>query len=170
MAETSASGQAEGTVRTTRETLSVERVVHASPAAIFDLLADPSRHPDIDGSGALREPKPGSPSRLSLGARFGMSMRIGLPYSMVSEVVEFEEDRRIAWQSKPPGVFGRLGGGRIWRYELEEVEGGTRVTETWDLTKDKQKSFLRRGPVPRSTREAMERTLDRIQQLLAPEP
>jgi hypothetical protein len=28
----------------------VERVIHAPASAIFDLLADPHRHPEIDGS------------------------------------------------------------------------------------------------------------------------
>ena len=41
--------------------------------------------------------------RLVLGSRFGMSMKMGIPYSMVSEVVEFDETRRIAWQTRGPG-------------------------------------------------------------------
>ena len=40
----------------------------------------------------------------------------GLPYQTPNEVVEFEQDRRIAW--KTTGLNG-LVGGRIWRYELE---------------------------------------------------
>jgi len=31
-----------------------------------------------------------------LGSTFGMSMKMGLPYSMVSTVIEFDENRRIA--------------------------------------------------------------------------
>ena len=53
-------------------------------------------------------------------------MRIGLPYVIGNRVVEFEEDRRIAWRH-----FGR----HIWRYELEPLaEGGTTVTETFDYS------------------------------------
>ena len=33
---------------------SVERVIETPPQKIFDLLADPSRHPEIDGSGSVR--------------------------------------------------------------------------------------------------------------------
>ena len=40
----------------------------------------------------------------------------------------------IAWQTRGPGKFGARFGGRIWRYELEPVDGGTRVRETWDVT------------------------------------
>ena len=42
----------------------------------------------------------------SMPSTFGMSMKMGLPYSMTSEVIEFEENRRIAWQTKPPVSWG----------------------------------------------------------------
>jgi uncharacterized protein YndB with AHSA1/START domain len=142
----------------------VERVIPAPPERIFDLLADPRRHPDIDGSGSVRQAKQG-PERLSLGSKFGMAMKIGLPYSMVSEVVEFEENRRIAWQSRPPSPLGsRLAGGRIWRYELEPVGQGTRVRESWDISQEKVKAVVR--PARKRTREAMARTLERIEELV----
>ena len=89
----------------TSDVVSVERVIPAPPEKIFDLLADPARHCDIDGSGTVRAAKGGS-ERLALGSKFGMSMKMGLPYTMVSEVIEFDENRRIAWQSKPPSSTG----------------------------------------------------------------
>src|ERR1019366_457643 len=93
--------------------VSVERVIPAPPRAIFDLIADASRHPEIDGSGTVKGLKEGGPERLSLGARFGMSMRQGINYSMVSTVIEYEDDRRLAWQAAPPGLVGKFVGGRI---------------------------------------------------------
>jgi uncharacterized protein YndB with AHSA1/START domain len=138
----------------------IERVIAAPPEKIFDLLADPSRHHDIDGSGTVREAKDG-PSRLELGSKFGMSMKMGIPYSMVSEVVEFEDNRCIAWQSRPPGIGGKFGGGRIWRYELEPVDGGTRVRESWDISQEKIKAIVR--PARKKTRANMEQTLERIE-------
>jgi uncharacterized protein YndB with AHSA1/START domain len=143
---------------------SVERVITAPPEKIFALLADPRRHPEIDGSGSVKAAKD-SPERLTLGSKFGMSMKLGIKYSMVSEVIEFEDGRRIAWQSSPPGSIGsRFGGGRIWRYELEAVDGGTRVRETWDISQEKIKALVR--PARKKTREAMEATLGRIQDLV----
>jgi len=143
----------------------VERIIPAPANAIFDLLADPRRHAEIDGSGMVRDPKPDTVERLSLGSKFGMSMKLGLKYSMVSEVVEFEVDRRIAWQSRPPSQLGaKLAGGRIWRYELESVEGGTRVRESWDITHEKVKLFVR--PARTKTRKAMEKTLARIEEIV----
>lgn len=100
-------------------------VVAAPPDRVFDLLADPRAHPLFDGSGTVRRVVSG-PARLSDGARFGVRMRLGLPYQVVNTVREFEEGRRIAWSH-----FGR----HRWRYELEPVDGGTRVTETWDMSR-----------------------------------
>jgi uncharacterized protein YndB with AHSA1/START domain len=142
----------------------VERVIPAPPERIFELLADPRRHRDIDGSGSVRQAKD-TPERLSLGSKFGMSMKIGIPYSMVSEVIEFEDGRRIAWQTRPPSPLGaRMGGGRIWRYELEPVGSGTRVRESWDISQEKVKAIVR--PARKRTREAMTRTLERIEEIV----
>jgi uncharacterized protein YndB with AHSA1/START domain len=117
------------------DVVSVERMIPASAGEIFELLADPDRHNEIDGSGSVQRAKAGS-QRLELGSTFGMHMKIGLPYSMESTVVEFEEDRLIAWQTHGPTRIGSLVGGRIWRYELEPAEGGTLVRETWDIRKE----------------------------------
>ena len=39
-----------------RNLVTVQRLIPAPAAAIFDLLADPSRHPQIDGSGTVIAP------------------------------------------------------------------------------------------------------------------
>ncbi len=140
--------------------VSVERVVAAPPEEVFALLADPRRHREIDGSGTLRGALDGPP-RLHRGARFGMRMQIGAPYEMTNTVVEFEEGRRIAWQPRPSNpVAALVVGGRIWRYELEPVEGGTRVRETWDIRRERFPLPLLVGRA--ATRRAMTRTLERL--------
>jgi len=147
------------------DVVTVERVIPAPPEAIFDLIADPDRHHDIDGSGTVREAKRGS-ERLALGSQFGMSMKLGVPYSMVNTVVEYEENRRLAWQTRGPGPIGRHVAGRIWRYELEPVDGGTLVRESWDI---RQEAAVSR-PIVRlaagKTRENMAKTLERIEELV----
>lgn len=147
------------------EVVSVERVIPASPEAIFDLIADPARHPEIDGSGTVREER-GNTGRLALGSTFGMAMKMGVPYSMVNTVVEFDRPRVIAWRPDMAVPFGARLGGRIWRYELEPVEGGTRVRETWDITAQPLITrLIMRGAATR-TKSAMESTLARIEQML----
>jgi uncharacterized protein YndB with AHSA1/START domain len=150
-----------------RDIETVERTIPQPPEAIFAFLADPRRHHEIDGSGAVRDVKTG-PERVKLGDQFSMAMKLGIPYTMVSTIIEFEDNRRIAWQSRSPGLMGRFTGGRIWRYELEPVSGGTHVRETWDISQEKgTRALLRAGRVHKHTREAMETTLENIEKLLA---
>jgi uncharacterized protein YndB with AHSA1/START domain len=140
------------------ETLvSAERVIPADPQVIFDILADPAKHSLIDGSGTVKAPKGDSP-RLTLGARFGMSMRNKIPYSVEPEVVEFEEGRRVAWRNP---------GGPIWRYELFPAEtGGARVVETYDLTDARAAFLLKRTRLPARTKQNMAKTLERLEEVV----
>lgn len=106
--------------------VSASTTIAAPPAAVFAILADPRQHARIDGSGTVRGALSG-PERLELGSRFGMRMRIGAPYRIRNTVVEYDEDRLIAWR--------HLGTHR-WRYELTPAGSGagTVVTETWDVS------------------------------------
>ena len=143
--------------------VSVDRVIEAPAAALFAVVADANRHPEIDGSGSVIKAKEGTPQALTMGSVFGMSMKAGIPYSMKNTIIEFEQDRRIAWQTVFAGPLGRFIGGRIWRYEFDAVEGGTKVTESWDISQDKQRAMLKRvGPLVKETGEGMRKTLDRL--------
>ncbi len=105
---------------------SASTTIAAPPATVFAILADPRQHPRIDGSGNVKSSISG-PDRLELGSKFGMDMKQGAPYKIKNTVVEFEADRLIAWRHMNP---------HIWRYELAPTaDGGTEVTETWDLSK-----------------------------------
>jgi uncharacterized protein YndB with AHSA1/START domain len=148
--------------------LSVERLIRASPEAIFDVLSDPAKHSLIDGSGMLQGVAEAEPRRLALGVTFGMGMKLGVSYSTVNTVVEFEENRRISWQTGPKGRMGRLLAGRIWRYSLEPTDGGTLVQECWDITPDHQRVLLKLGNIYwNKTRRDMERTLERLDALVS---
>jgi uncharacterized protein YndB with AHSA1/START domain len=150
------------------DVLTVEKVIKAPPEAIFSLLADASEHPKIDGSGTVKQAKPGAPQRLALGSEFGMSMKLGIGYSTVNTVVEFEENRRIAWQTRPKGMLRSFTAGRIWRYELEPTEDGTTlVRESWDVSQDHQRMFLKLGGLPKKVGGDMRKTLDRIEEITA---
>ena len=63
------------------------------------------------------------------------------------------------------GPLGRIIGGRIWRYELEDVDGGTKVTETWDISQDKQAFFLKNKRVSDQTAASMSKTLERLAEI-----
>lgn len=139
--------------------VSVSRVIDASPEAIFALVDDPSKHALFDGSGTVkgaRQPE----QHVKLGDRFGMNMRIGIPYRIASKVVEYDKDRLIAWAH-----FG----GHRWRYELEPLDGGarTRVTETFDWSTAKFPPFIELMKYPAKHVPNMERTLERLAELVA---
>lgn len=131
-------------------------VVSAPPAKVFDLLANPDKHLEIDGSGAVKARLRG-PERLSAGAKFGMRMRLGVPYVVTNKVVEFEEGRRIAWRH-----FAR----HTWRYELEPVPEGTRVTETFDWSTALWPKVLELAGAPKMNARSIEKTLARLKDVI----
>jgi hypothetical protein len=105
--------------------------------------------------------------RLRLGTTFGMSMKMGIRYSTVSTVVEFEENRLIAWQTGPKGRMEPYVAGRIWRYELEPRGERTMVRESWDITTDHQRFLLKLGDIySNKTRRDMELSLARLDTLV----
>ena len=128
-------------------------IVPAPAQMIFDLLADPRRHSEIDGSGTVQSAQINAPERLSLDATFGMQMKMGLPYKITNTVVEFEENKTIAW---------RHVGGHIWRYILESVDGGTKVTEQFDWNKSKAPLILKLRKSPQDNAKSIEKTLENL--------
>ena len=133
----------------------MERVIAAPPEKIFDVLADPLQHPVIDGSGTVKHTRGEQPERLSLGAKFGMSMKLGVPYGITNTVVEFEDGHRIAW---------RHIGGHRWRYELAPVDEGTRVRETYDWSTAilGTRLYIMATGWPKRAETAMTQTLERL--------
>lgn len=132
--------------------ISVSRVIAADAQALFDLVADPTLHHVIDGSGSVKGAR-GKTGKLALGDKFSMNMRIGVPYLITNTVVEYEEGRRIAW--------AHIGGWR-WRFEFEPTDDGTLVTETFDWSTSRAGAYLSLIKAPSRNRGAMERTLGRL--------
>lgn len=100
------------------------RIVIDAPAAkVFALVANPKMHPVIDGSKMVKGEMVG-PEKLELGSIFWMKMHLGLPYLMKNKVVEFEQDKLIAWMPLARN---------IWRYEFKALDAHcTEVTEWMD--------------------------------------
>lgn len=144
------------TVETAPERVVRRSIVVDAPASeIFELLATPSRHTEIDGSGMVQGTRSNAPERLSEGATFGMKMKLGVPYPITNTVVEFEEQERIAWRH-----LGR----HVWRYVLEPVDDGarTRVTEEFDYRPALVPPALEIARYPARNGEAIEATLRRL--------
>jgi len=75
--------------------------INAPAQKIFDFISCPANHQLI-----------------------GMKMKLGIAYMIQNQVVEFQENKVIAWRHFLHNV---------WRYELTEIDANTTlVTESWD--------------------------------------
>ena len=120
-------------------TVSACRRIAAPADVIFDVLASPGRHREMDGSGMLRGSE--SPPVTGVGDVFVMRMffqPLGGDYQMVNHVVEFEAGRRIAWEPEngpghPEADAPNARWGHRWGFDLvPEGPAVTLVTEWWD--------------------------------------
>jgi hypothetical protein len=154
--------------------VSVSRWIEAPASTIFGILADPTRHPEIDGSGMVRTG--GDSSVISaVGDIFVMKMyfeRLG-DYEMNNLVVEYEPDRRIAWEPAPGRGHPRANEddptaerlGHRWSYELTpEGPEATIVTETYDCRRAPEE-FQVGMNYGNEWLEAMTGTLEHLEQL-----
>lgn len=143
------------TVQTGPRQVSCRVSVNAPAAAVFDLVADPHRHPELDGSGTVRDREVKGPARLSQGAKFGVGMKqYGVPYAITSTVTAFEEDRLIEWRHPL---------GHRWRWVLEETAPGTtQVTETFDYADAKAPKVLEIFGLPKQNEAGITGTLQAL--------
>jgi len=134
--------------------VSAERTIAASPATIFELIADPAQQPRWDGNDNLAEAASGQRVR-AVGDVFTMTLTGGMVRE--NHVVEFEEARRIAWN---PSEVGRRQPGHLWRWELEPLgDSRTLVTHTydWTLLTDKNRLPRARSTTPDRLRASLGR-------------
>lgn len=120
----------------------VSRRIAAPATVIFEILANPQRHAELDGSDMVRGVVQGR-SISDVGDAFTMRMhRLGDDYLMINYVVEFEPNRRIFWEPAPgdpsraenddPSKVGVPAGYR-WGYILTpDGDDATVVTEVFD--------------------------------------
>jgi uncharacterized protein YndB with AHSA1/START domain len=146
----------------------VSRRIGASAETIFKILADPGRHPELDGSGMLRA---GGSNQVvtAIGDVFVMKMyfaEIG-DYEMDNHVVAYEPDRAIAWEPVMHGASRtstddpRRNGSR-WAFELTpDGPDATVVTESYDCSgsPEQVRDAIENG---NAWVEAMTATLERL--------
>lgn len=146
----------------------VSRRIGAPADDIFQVLADPGRHPDIDGSGMLR----GAASSAvisGVGDVFVMRMhhsRLG-DYEMNNHVVEYELNRRIGWEPEAGRGHPKVGSrwGQRWSFELTpDGPDATVVTEIYDCShaSEDERVAMDNG---NAWTESMTKTLERLDAL-----
>jgi hypothetical protein len=120
------------------EQLTASTTIAAAPEAVFAVLADPSSHPGIDGTGWVAEALDGAPITTA-GQVFRMAMyhenHPDKDYTMANRVEVFDEPRAIMWRpgQESPETGELSFGGWTWRYDLERAGSSpTAVTLTYD--------------------------------------
>lgn len=129
--------------------------IKAPAKKIFDFISDPKNHPKMDGSEMVKGVIKG-PNKLVLGSKFGMRMKLGVPYVIKNEVIQWQENQIIAWQHLLHNV---------WKYELKEIDASTTlVIESWDGRNARSKWWVSDSGewVPK----AMAKTLVKLKELV----
>ncbi|MCV7240701.1 SRPBCC family protein [Mycolicibacterium celeriflavum] len=121
----------------TDETIKSTCTIDAPAETVFAVLADPTNHQAIDGTGWVRESLDGK--RLTeVGQVFRMAMYHqnygGMHYEMANRIEVFAPPYAIAWQPGQGADDSNLDfGGWIWRYDIEAVgDDRAEVTLTYD--------------------------------------
>lgn len=118
--------------------MSATTTIDAPAQAVFAVLADPSAHPGIDGTGWVRKALDGD--RLTTaGQVFRMAMyhenHPDGDYEIANRVEVLEEPTAIAWLpgQEDPATGELAFGGWTWRYDVEPTgPSQTKVTLTYD--------------------------------------
>jgi hypothetical protein len=121
----------------TADRVSVTRRISAPAHVLFQIVSDPARHVEIDGSGMLQAP-PDTRRPAAVGDIFDMDMDrrpLGdIPnlaeYKVRCTVTQFIPDRLVEWTVR---AMGKPPGGHVWGWRLDPVtESETEVTNYCD--------------------------------------
>ena len=154
--------------------VTVSRRINSSARDIFQILANPARHQEFDGSDSLRGARS---AEVVTGVGDVFVMKMHFPhlgdYEMNNHVVEYEQDRRIGWEpeagrghpdaapgSPEPGRWGHR-----WSYQLTpDGPDATVVTEIYDCSRapEDERAQMDNGNV---WAESMAETLERLDAL-----
>ncbi len=136
-------------------TVSASALVDAPAAEVFAFVCRPANHPEISGDDSVKGDRHGPEQLAAVGDKFGMRMKMyGLPYRITNTVKEFEAGSKVAWCH--PGKH-------LWRWEVEAIpSGGTRVTETFDMTSSPLKAGLKLLGYPKGHQKNVEQSVANV--------
>lgn len=126
-----------------QENVSATLTIAAPAEQVFAVLADPTAHTAIDGTGWVEEPVDRAPLT-EVGQVFRMAMHLrGHSYQTANEIQVIDPPRAIGWRTGSEKDGGLSFGGWFWRYDLAPAgPSETEVTLTYDWS-----------AVPQSVRE-----------------
>lgn len=147
--------------------VTVQRTIDASTSEVFDVLSNPHRHPELDGSGFVRSLERGDRIEKS-GQQFRMNMtgdHMGGEYQTDNHVTGFDKNHLIAWRTAPAGQEPP---GWEWVWELQDQgSGSTLVTLTYDWSAVTDQALLDKIGFPLVTEPQLEDSLGALASAVA---
>lgn len=147
--------------------VTVSRTIDASAKDIFEVLSNPERHAQLDGSGFVRSDEK-SDRITGSGQVFRMNMvgdHMGGEYQTDNTVTGYRENHLLVWQTAPADTPPP---GWEWKWELEaQGSDATTVTLTYDWAKVTDKDLLKKISFPLVSEGQLEDSLNALAEQVA---
>ncbi len=142
--------------------ITVRRTIDAPAKDVFEVLTNPERHAELDGSGFIRSDE--KTDRIqAVGEVFTMNMsgdHMGGDYQTENHVTAYSENKMVGWKTAPAGTEPP---GWEWLWELEPTDRDhTVVTHTYDWSGVTDKELLKKVSFPLVSEEQLEDTLGHL--------
>ena len=145
-----------------QQSITVSRTIDASNTAVFDVLSNPERHVELDGSGFVRSVD--QADRITgTGQVFTMNMEgdhMGGEYKTDNHVVGYDPGKLVAWKTAPAGTEPP---GWEWVWELTPAgPDSTEVSCTYNWSQVTDQDLLDQVGFPLVSEEELEETLNKL--------
>jgi uncharacterized protein YndB with AHSA1/START domain len=139
--------------------ITVQRTIDAPTPDVFDVLSNPERHPELDGSGFVISDE--KTDRITgTGQVFRMNMsgdHMGGDYQTDNTVTGFDPNHLLAWQTAPADTDPP---GWEWTWELTaQGSDSTDVRLTYDWSKVTDPELLKKVSFPLVSQQQLEDSL-----------
>ncbi|MBB6626693.1 SRPBCC family protein [Nocardioides sp. KIGAM211] len=142
--------------------IQVQRTIDAPSTAVFDVLSNPARHTELDGSGFVVSDE--KTDRITAtGQVFRMNMtgpHMGGDYQTDNTVTGYDKNHLLAWQTAPADT-DPPGWEWVWQLEAQGTDA-TNVTLTYDWSKVTDKALLEKIPFPLVQKSQLEDSLGNL--------
>lgn len=147
---------------TENTSITVQRTIDAPAEDVFDVLSNPERHPELDGSGFVVSDH--KTDRISeSGQVFRMNMtgeHMGGDYQTDNHVTGYDKNHLLAWQTAPADTDPP---GWEWTWQLTpQGPDSTNVELTYDWSKVTDQQLLEKVGFPLVTQEQLEASLGNL--------
>ncbi len=146
--------------------IQVQRTINAPAASVFDVLSNPHKHEQLDGSGFVRGLDRGD--RITkTGQQFRMNMtgdHMGGEYQTDNVISAFDENKLIGWKTAPAGSEPP---GWEWLWELKSSgSDSTDVTLTYDWANVTDPEILKLVSFPLVSEEQLDDSVAKLAEVV----